>query len=107
MQASVNNLRAGKRGSNKNDGDRKYENGRQGSSPISRLGSKVELSRSRQARSFVSVQMHRQEHGMDAPQTSRPLEEFHRTSDDTILQGYADSDWARDRQNLESTCHAA
>ena len=30
-------------------------------------------------------------------------QQFHWTGDDTDLQGYADSDWARDRQNMKST----
>ena len=31
------------------------------------------------------------------------VQQFHWTGDDTNLQGYADSDWAGDRQNMKST----
>ena len=32
------------------------------------------------------------------------VQQSHWASDDTNLHGYADSDWAGDRQNMKSTC---
>ena len=34
---------------------------------------------------------------------TRVVQQFHWTGDDTNLQGYADCDWAGDRQNMKST----
>ena len=34
---------------------------------------------------------------------TRMVQQFHWTGDDTNLHGYADSDWAGDRQNMKST----
>ena len=117
MYASVNTLRSGKRGGNKNDGVRKYGNGRQGSLLISRIGSMVEQSRSREAISFVFVQMYVQEHGRvmsgeervalkrvgrNLKVAARMVQQFHWTGD-TNLKGYVDTDWPRDRQNMKFT----